>query len=231
MTFAYTYRTPDGERHADKVSAESRDAAFAMLRVKGIRPIRMTRDGDAMPSEAALGGKVVRIAVLALASAVLVIACAVVLLWRMRSTASPIRTETVPRPRHFLEARIPVEAIFKDPTERYLAVFAEPGREVRIRTEDFYEGAFAGAVARPIVILPSDSPPVAELKRIVAGLKEEAAMQLKGGKGAKDVATWFADRQQMEIEWRKRLAERISSGEVSSATANRMLSSMGFEPL
>ena len=63
-----------------------------------------------------------------------------------------------------------------------------------------------------------------------AMLKEEAAMQLKGGKGARDVAAWFADRQQMEFEWRKRLAERISSGEISSVAANRMLSSMGFEP-
>ena len=49
-------------------------------------------------------------AALALASAVLVIACAVVLLWRMRSTASPIGTETVPRRSAMTSAQVPMPA-------------------------------------------------------------------------------------------------------------------------
>ena len=46
MTFAYTYRSSDGQRHAAEIEAESRDAAFARLRAElGIRPIRVTAVG------------------------------------------------------------------------------------------------------------------------------------------------------------------------------------------
>ena len=47
MRFAYTYRSPDGQRHAAEVEAESRDAAFARLRAElGIRPIKVTLAGN-----------------------------------------------------------------------------------------------------------------------------------------------------------------------------------------
>ncbi len=50
MTFTYTYRSSDGERHTAEIEAESRDAAFGRLRTEyGIKPIKVTvagRDGQ-----------------------------------------------------------------------------------------------------------------------------------------------------------------------------------------
>ena len=43
MTFAYTYRSSDGQRHSAEIEAESRDAAFAKVRGElGIKPIKVT---------------------------------------------------------------------------------------------------------------------------------------------------------------------------------------------
>lgn len=41
MRFAYVYRTSDGVRHDDVVEAATREDAFADLRAKGIRPIKV----------------------------------------------------------------------------------------------------------------------------------------------------------------------------------------------
>ena len=251
MKFSYTYRDSGGERHASEIEAPSRDAAFAILReVHGIKPIRLTAEapdaaaGDAGAKSPAGGERhppsapgAWRLAAFAVLSAVLVVGAW--LLLRRDAEADPVVQDDVstkgeaaiPRPRHWLGARIPVESVFNDPTERYLATFAEPGREVREREEDYYEGAFAEAVLKPVFVSARDAPPVAEFKRILAGLKEEASLQLRGGKGVREVADWFVDRQKMESEWRNGLVARVEAGEVSAASANRMLQSMGFEPI
>ena len=41
MKFLYAYKTSDGTRHEDEIESESREAAFAALREKGIRPIKV----------------------------------------------------------------------------------------------------------------------------------------------------------------------------------------------
>ena len=46
MTFTYTYRSSDGQRHSAEIDAESRDAAFAKLRRElGIKPIKVIAAG------------------------------------------------------------------------------------------------------------------------------------------------------------------------------------------
>ena len=41
MKYHYAYKTSDGIRHEDSIEAESRDAAFTLLRGRGIRPIKV----------------------------------------------------------------------------------------------------------------------------------------------------------------------------------------------
>ena len=41
MKYSYFYKTSDGIRHEDEIVASSRDEAFAVLRKKGIRPIKV----------------------------------------------------------------------------------------------------------------------------------------------------------------------------------------------
>lgn len=43
MKFEFTYKTSDGARHADTICASSADNAFALLRERGIKPIRLAR--------------------------------------------------------------------------------------------------------------------------------------------------------------------------------------------
>ncbi len=234
MRFSYSYRTSDGERHVEEMDAESRDAVFAILRERGIRAIKVSPvsgKNDASRWRAMVTFMALVMVILAIAGGGMV--------WWQHSGQGKSQNETtsagtrpaMPRPRHFLGVNIPVAAVFKEPTDRFLATFAEPGREARARWDDFYEGAFADVAARRVEIATTDPPPIAELKRILAGIKQEAVMLLRGGKSAKEVATWFADRQQMEVEWRKALAEHVASGKMTRTEADRMIASMGFEPL
>lgn len=43
MKLEYTYKTSDGQRHVEFMYARSTDAAFAILRERGIKPIRVVR--------------------------------------------------------------------------------------------------------------------------------------------------------------------------------------------
>ena len=43
MKVEYTYKTSDGKRHVETMNARSTDAAFAILRERGIKPIRVVR--------------------------------------------------------------------------------------------------------------------------------------------------------------------------------------------
>ncbi len=58
MTFTYTYRSSDGQRHSAEIEAENRDAAFARLRTElGIKPIKVVAaDGSKANGEEAAGG-------------------------------------------------------------------------------------------------------------------------------------------------------------------------------
>ena len=54
MNFTYTYRSSDGRRHTAEVEAESRDAAFAIIRRElGIKPIKVTAEGESGAGRAA----------------------------------------------------------------------------------------------------------------------------------------------------------------------------------
>ena len=44
MRFTYCYKSADGIRHEEKIDASSRDEAFALLRQRGIRPIKVMAD-------------------------------------------------------------------------------------------------------------------------------------------------------------------------------------------
>ena len=41
MRFSYTYKTSDGRRHEDRIEAPTREEAFALLRERGVRPIKV----------------------------------------------------------------------------------------------------------------------------------------------------------------------------------------------
>ena len=139
-----------------------------------------------------------------------------------------------PRPRHCVEGitELDLSSIFAHPSEAYFARFAEPGRAVSplpIMTEAVKEDFFDFSDS-PIMIELNDSRAVAELKRIVAGIKEEALERIAAGNDMEDIASWLCERARMEADYRKRIIERVSSGE-SRVDANRALATMGMAPI
>ena len=52
VTFTYYYKTSDGLRHEAEIGAPSRDEAFAALRERGVRPIKLVaKDGSTANGE------------------------------------------------------------------------------------------------------------------------------------------------------------------------------------
>ena len=56
MRFTYYYKTSDNVRHEAEISAPSRDEAFAALRDRGIRPIKVVAADSQRDGSASRGG-------------------------------------------------------------------------------------------------------------------------------------------------------------------------------
>ena len=80
-----------------------------------------------------------------------------------------------------------------------------------------------------------DAADIAELKRIVAGLKDEADLYLRSGSGISDFLKFLKLRQKMESECRQRIVEEaVMSGEDHERRlkeANETLVAMGLAPM
>lgn len=256
MTFSYTYKTSDGIRHEGEIDAPGRDEAFTALRQRGIRPIKVVGRDSTHASTWR-----VRLVVAVLSGIVVALAYLLyVEKHETPSDASVPRTtrgvlETAPvevpsgnrlaRPR----ARKPIaglvkfsdgldkllSATFTHPAEVYVARFAQPGLEVPPTDEkatlDMLEYDLQDALDDPIFILSDDSRAIADLKRIVSGIKEEVSLLLTSGKSIEDVRVWLEGRQKMEADYRQQIVSRLEIGELSADEANGMLVSMGFAPV
>lgn len=263
MTLRYTYKDSEGTRHEGMIEAPNRDEAFAALRRRGIRPIRVEASANAAGGKGKwlLGGVGVVIW-----TAVAVLAAAAVVQKRgarppddagrgggkspARSGGIVSQVVTAPsegrvaRPR----ARKPIPGferlsrqteerfsrMFNHPSEAYLARFAQPGLEVpslaEVAVMELLEDDLQDALDDPIVIKAEDSRSVAELKRVVSGLKEEVSLLLASGKSLGEVRSWLEGRQRMESAYRRQIVRRVDDGLISLDEANSLLVSMGFAP-
>lgn len=126
-------------------------------------------------------------------------------------------------------AATPLDAIFAHPSEALLARFAEPGKAVAVDVSGDRELAedFRDALEEPILITADDSAETAELKRIVAGLKEESKMMSASGRTFEEAIAYFVAQQEMEARYREAILSRDSSVEEK----NRLLSAIGLETI
>ena len=257
MTFSYTYRSSDGQRHTAEIEAESRDVAFARVRTElGIKPIKVTAIGDAggrVSSRAVAaardglppGGKAVAY-ILSVAFVFLVVVAW--LLLRNGGLGGPPAQFTVdtpqgpvtytvasPLPRQTIlgdRARIDAarETVFQSSAEKQLARFAEPGRAVkngfnraerrndqmdptrsaRLNTLVPAEADFRACLKEPIRIASTDFTEVVDLKRIVAGMKNEMRAYLAGGGTAEGYIAELEKRQKLEISYRERAEQKLN---------------------
>lgn len=236
------------------MGAPNKDAVYAALREKGIRAIKVTERIQPVVKRGLKGLRKRDVSFLVIFA--LCLACGA---WYLatRSVTNKVETpasnqtikqpnnQTIssgifqvaqPRPRRWLELPkgVDLKQVFKHKHELYLVQFAIPGVVPQNSgpaiapdvAQDFYDNLNAG-----IVISEKDDAAVAELKRIVAGMKEDAKKYLTMPKGIEKLGVWLEERQTMEKGYREQYSKRVLRGEVTKEDVNSILSAMGLEPI
>lgn len=200
MRFIFQYRTSDNASHEGVIDAASRDAAFAMLKERGIRPSRVVEAPGLFNKLLGKGKRWIAIVLLAILSSVAIIIAG--RLGRVVSEAELANTSALTRRQIYgdpaLMERLAAEdyrSVFETEADRYLAHFAQPAADIR------FEGRFAyslkwkrkaaEAIANlvearyqpEIVLKEEDGRETRELKRIVMWMREELAAYLGSGSG------------------------------------------------
>lgn len=184
MKFVFEYRTSDNVRHAGTVTAATRDAAFAILKGKGIRPSRLA---EAPGFFNLLWGRGKRwMAIVLLGGVTLALAVA-----NVRSESPSVRdwddrAQLYGDPAVVATAgRNGWESTFPDLGERFLALHAIPGAECGCATRNWNReevaGALAATVERPVSVAEDELAEVVKIKRMVNGMKRELAAYLRDG--------------------------------------------------
>ena len=259
MQFTYFYKTSDNVRHEGEIGAPTRDDAFAALRERGIRPIKLVaKDGSKSNGEVRGVRKRVVSALVACAAAV----AGALAFWMGRSSpaeaplvvqtpsgsvtfsvAQPLMRQRIPGDRQRIE-NAPTN-LFAFAVETCLAHFAEPGRPfpANFSAADLSD-RLEECLAAPIRIASNDFTEYVDLKRIVTGMKRELRAYLAGGGTAEGYAAELVKRQKMEIAYREKaeahlkelLGDRSEDSRLPGAyaywlKANASLQAMGIAPL
>ena len=249
MRFTYTYRSSDGQRHTAEIEAESRDAAFAKVRSElGVKPIKVVAaepdaaDGgmgttmhDGALRRAPLQGaaRILRLASIVLLAFVLVVGAWLLLRRGAASgpvtvmtpqglvtytVAEPLPRQTIPGDRRRIDGGR--TSAFESAAERWLARFAEPGRDAENAGMRNHgngesnpvptESEFRNCLREPIRISSADFTEAVDLKRIVAGMKREMRAYLAGGGTVGQYLSELARRQKLEISYRERAEQKLA---------------------
>lgn len=242
--WTYSWMSSDGLRHEGEIESPDKDTAYAELRKRGIRAIRVV-ERVAPVVRGGFGGLRKRDwFVIAAVGVAVAAAIALVVATRGTTDAPPqqgrddVSSQTVqvamPRPRHFVKLGGVTDpgSVFAHPHEAYLARFALPGAPVEhVEMSEALQQDFYDTIGNAIVIGTGDSDEVAELKRIVAGMKEDARKYLSIPDGVVKLGVWLEERQSMERSYRSQFVRRVERGEMDRGTANEIFRAMGLEEL
>ena len=210
--WGYTYRSPDGVRHEARIRATGRDAAFALLRGQGIRPMKLYPAPGILNRLRIDGWRWAMAAMLVAAG----LAVAALIGRNVSDRHRPTAWDVLPR--HQLEG-LPSDwcqrlGDYLPPADAYLALFAQPGRMDIRETGSSGSPLTEEALLREVPSPSADDPPwVVALKRVLVGMKEEAVALVKLGKDPTEIAIWLEERQKMEAEYRRQILEGTDSGE------------------
>lgn len=222
MRFLYEYRTSDNAKHNGVICAADREAAYAELKKRGVKPSRFA---EAPGFFNKLFGKGKRWMVIGVLGAGCLVLGAMVV-----SSRKAVKTQTggqqatvATLPRHQI-ANIPkdwpsfIAVVFADEVDRTLALYSQPGV----------------IVAKPCdgkrrEITEADLKWTEVLRQVVAGMREDANGFLKLGKSVDDLSRFLEERQRMEANYREQLIRQLNTHIVTKEDANTSLSAMGLE--
>ena len=209
MKFIYEYRTSDNVRHAGEIAATDQRAAYVALKAKGIRPSRLT---DAPGFFNALLGKGKRWLAIA---ALLVLVGVLVVAWsKKRREASRLvadeaysrlyedRSQLYGDPVVIAEAnQVGWANVFMNVGDRYLAYHAIPGRKCgcgKTIPAQVVEAIFKG-MNNPVPVDDDDLAEIAQMKRMVNGMKLELQEYVKAGGSVSSYLRRMEIRQRAEV--------------------------------
>ncbi len=225
MKFLYEYRTSDNIRHEGVVDASDRNAAFVVLKARGIRPIRLW---DAPGIANKLFGKGKRwIAIVALAVVAVV---SVFYAFRTKEAAREVLSDFHQRTRRQPIGDMAVigkgiktgwAEVFSEEGERFLASFAVPGVPAGLRATS--EAEIQSALGRQIIPANDDAIEVRQIKAMVEGMKDELRCFLSDGGTIVEYGQRLVARQEQELGYYNRAKTEIETLKKSGATEKELL--------
>ena len=145
------------------------------------------------------------------------------------SVATPLPRQMIPGDRRKIEEAVAQERdppVFRFTSERWLARFAEPGRQPSAtggapvapdaakmaapHTSRPSAADFEAALREPIRIASTDFTEVVDLKRIVTGMKREMRAYIAGGGTLEGYLAELEKRQRLEISYRDNAERRLN---------------------
>lgn len=227
MKFDYEYRTSENVRQCGVIRAANRDAAFAALKARGIRPSAVRETPGLANKLFGKGKRWIAIGVLGVGCVVL---GAGVVFFRdaaLSTTRQPsdaiagINQRTRRQPigdTAVIEKGIRTgwAEVFPEEGERFLASFAVPGVPAGLRNTS--EREIQEALAREVGVAPSDSIEVRQIKAMVEGMKDELRQFLADGGTIVEYGRRLVMRQEQEIGYYSRAKAEIESAHNAGAS-------------
>ena len=218
MRFLYEYRTADNAIRRDEIRAADRDAAFAALKARGIRPARMTEAPGVLNKIFGKGKRWLAIVVLGI-----IVVFAVVENLRRDVTAVPqvlVSSFDSPTRRQVIgDAEVIARGIrtgwadvFELEGDRFLASFAIPGVPAgqRSTTEEKLREALDNKPSKhPNLPNIQTSLEARQIRAMVEGMKEELRQFLADGGTIAEYGAELVKRQEREVEYYQRAKREI----------------------
>lgn len=212
MKFLYEYRTSDNVKHDDVICASDRDAAYAALKKRGIKPSRLVEAPGVVNYLVGRGKRWIVVAALVVVSVALALSV-------KRNRIDSVAVEEVSVALNTLDSPMRRQVIgdagvigkgvrtgwadvFEHDGERFLSSFAIPGVPAGVRATS--EDEVRAALSRKIEVSAEDSIESRQIKAMVEGMKGELRRFLADGGTIVQYGKRLVERQEMEIAYYNR---------------------------
>lgn len=217
MKFDYEYRTRDNVRHEGVVVAPNRDAAFAALKSRGIRPSRLVEAPGFFNKLFGRGKRWILVAALTLVAVGLGV-FSIALRRQLDHATEPF--ENMVR-RQVIGDAVVIEKgiktgwqdVFEFAGDQFLASFAIPGVQAGKRSTSV--GEVRDALNRVILPESADGIEARQIKAMVEGIKRELRAFLSHGGTIEEYCECLVKRQDEELGYYNRAKTEI---EIASKT-------------